>query len=340
MGYQMKRIALAFLTLASCGFAAEQQQPPTPVHSRPAPVQETHYHRGYGVNVRADFLYMRYSAPEMLFAAEVDTVNNTAQGEAFSSTGRGRPGVELELCWCMHNDPMSMFRISWFNIMAKFDRTVTGKTLSPVFISDFYQSAPATARNYTTMNLNIFDIVFTKLFKIGDYVYTRPYGGFAMEFTNGKGTSWFTANSGSFRTGVTDTQFNQTVKFNGYGLQFGSECWTKAKWGVSVVSNLSASLFWGNTDAKMKMYENGDKTTVVARSTYDQNHGLFLLDGLMGLMYEKLFSDNNFGLNIHAGYRAQAFFPGWVNMRVELGSPLSWSSLYSQGLDAGLTFRF
>ncbi|MCI5051830.1 MAG: Lpg1974 family pore-forming outer membrane protein [Simkaniaceae bacterium] len=336
----MKKL-LTLAVLATLQLTADNHNDtPPPIHSRTAEVKETHYHNGFGINLTADFLYMRYSAPQMLFAAEVDTVNNTTQGEVFSSTGRGRPGVELELCWCMHNDPMTALRISWFNIMAKFDRTVNNRNLSPVFISDFYAATNANARNYTTMNLNIFDIVITKLFSVGDYILMRPYGGFAMEFTNGKSTSWFNANSGSFRTGVTNAQFNQTVKFNGYGVQFGSEMWTKSKCGVYVFSDLAASLFWGNTDANMRLFENVDYTNVVARGKYNQNHGVFLLDGLIGLGYEYLFGNNDYAFNLHAGYRAQAFYPGWLEMRVELGNPLNWVSLFSQGLDTGITFRF
>lgn len=307
---------------------------------QPTSSQETQIHEGVGLGLQADALYLWYSTPKMLFAAEVDSTNNTTQGEVFSAQGKGRFGVDLKLSYVIPTEHKLAISASWFNIMAKFDRSLSSRTLSPVFISGLYSSTPANASNQTRLNLNIFDVLLLKTFKIGKYFSSTPYGGFTMEFTRGKGTSWFTATSGEFRSGVTNAQFSQKVDYNGYGVKLGSQGAIHLGCGFAFQGDIAGSFFYGNTDAYMKLYENLDRTTVIAQGKYDQNYGVFLIDALLGFSWEKRFCHTNSLVNIHAGYRVQSFYPGWMEMSVEVSTPFDWVALYGQGIEAGITVLF
>lgn len=295
---------------------------------------------GIGLGIQADFLYLQFSTPKMLFAAEVDAGTNTTQGDLYSSEGKWRPGVDLKLSYAYQTGREMELSLGWYYIQAQFDRAVSSSSLSPYFVTGFYAPTAASATNDTHINLNIFDVLIAKTYHPSPYISLRPYGGFSMEFVRGRGETRFVADSGTFRAGVSQADFSQNVDYDGYGIKFGSHGDICLPIGFLFYGDLSGRFFYGNTSASMKLFENADRENFSAAGNYDHDHGVFLLDALLGIAWEATFNEGAQLLNIHAGYRTQAFYPGWLEMTAEISRSLDWTSLFSQGIDVGLTFKF
>ena len=344
-------------SLSTFAFGAENNSPATQPKmqqqnhlKKPISLYETFDNNGVNIGIRGDVLYMIYNSPALTYASEQSAVSEVLYSKTISVPGKPSVGCDLALTYTMPNDPGYSFETEWFHIVAKFSRNVNSDNIVPAHSVALTNPAPGNASVLAHMSINFFDLVINKQFSFGDWVSFTPTAGVIGGYMEGKSSAHFSATSGAFSiagipagtTRSTEADLSYTNRFGGAGLKLGVYSAFKIWKGLRLEANLFYSALYGLAKAELNYSQNGLYAGIEkgSKANYEQHQGRIFFDSLLGLAWATQFSNDAFFLDFHAGWRFQVFTEGWQGFEAEFNDALQELSLYGQGLQAGITFKF
>lgn len=301
---------------------------------------ETYDNNGVNLGVRADFLYMNYSTPVFVYAADISPINDSLQGTAYAPKPKPEFGCDIALTYTMHDAPGYTFEAGWFYMRPKFTRTVTDTELGLTHVVDSNFGTNATATNSGHININFIDLLMGKDFAWGETFRIGPFGGLLGGFMFSKNTANAVANSGTFgNNSDTNVTFFQQVKYKGIGVKVGTNYDYRVWGGLSIKGSLSYNMLYGFSRTNMLSTEQANSSTT-AFSKYRNHHGRSFVDSLLGLAWGGACCDDSMYFDVHVQWRYQAFSDGWMQLEADWNHAMQNLPLYGQGLQAGLTWKF
>lgn len=311
---------------------------------KPTILYETRDTSGTTFGVRGDILYMNYSYPEVTFASEQVITASDVSSHILAAKSKAEVGFDVGINYTMEGCSEYTFELGWFYINPKWSRNVTSEILLPAHIETVNQVAPGIGTNNAKLDMNFIDLTMSKAFSFGKYFALSPTVGVVGGFMTGTNTAAFQASSGSFNSRVSLTQVatKQHVSFNGVGVKIGTGYGFNIWENFGIIGDISVNMLYGFTKVKLDITENTPTGTFPQTGSvaYKQHNGCVFLDSLVGL-YWKWQSDNNASMwDLHAGWRVQSFYPGWIHIQAEGNNAMTERSLFGQGLEAGITFKF
>jgi hypothetical protein len=340
---------LSMLGSSALAHAADDQknskQQPKKLLNNPVPLFESYDNQGVNLGVRADILYMIYSVPTLTYVSKQTLVGTELDSDIVSVPGKLSLGCDLALTYTMPHCPGYSFEAGWYHIVAKFSDAQAANNLDPAHIVSVVNPAPGTASTVGHVAINFFDLFLSKTYSFGSFFSFSPMVGMVGGYMNSKNTSNFNATSSNFGRNTTSVYYFQSSKYEGLGVKLGTGYKFDIWCGLKLTGNFTYNILYGLSRSTVYLTSNGSFLTGsgVASGTavsVSQHQGRSFIDSLVSLAWQKTFSDDSFFIDVHAGWKTQAYQSGYIANEAELNDASQSNWLFGQGLEAGVAFKF
>jgi hypothetical protein len=312
--------------------------------NRPVVVSESKDNHGVVLGLRGDVLYMNYTTPVLTYASEQYTMpGNILRSKILNVPGKASVGCALAASYTIPHSPGYTFQAGWYHIVTEYSSKNKSGVLVPAHVVALDRSAPATSSITADIAINLFDLILQDTFTWGKSFTFAPAAGVIGGYMDSSNRAKFTASSGSFYTGgtITVATLNQTVKYEGIGAKVGFDYAYKIMGGFKFFGNFFYNAMYGYTKAKLTSTINGSYLGLNGSNvSYHQHHGRSFLDTLIGLSWGGAFNCDSYFMDVHVGWRYQAFMDGWLQMEDITDNSIRPLNLTGQGLQAGVAFKF
>lgn len=356
--------SLVLGSICSCAVAAEKRQMDSVQKNKvvennirkPLGLFETFDNDGINLGARGDVLYMVYNSPVLTYASEQHVGSgNVLHSKILDVPGKMSVGCNVALMFTMHRNPGYTFETSWYHIVSTFSDHERADDLLPAHSAALSVARPGHTHIHAHQTLNFFDFMVKKQFALGEWFTVMPGAGLVGGYMDGKSKAHFHSDGASFSvpgtpegtTAITEADLDYTTKFEGIGLKLGGssafKIWKSCTMRQSfrLTAEFFYNVLYGLAKANLDYHHNGTYANLTGvHASYSHHHGVAFFDSLLGLAWDARFRNDTLYLDLHAGWRFQAFTTGWKQFEAVFNDSVHPLDYYGQGLQAGLTFKF
>ncbi len=239
----------------------------------------------------------------------VAVVNKGTPGTLSNSEVRGihsqwTPGFRVGVGYNMPHDGWDL-RLAWVRLFTHGRKNLNPHSTKQVFPSrvhpgDIVDDSPfASAKSRWNLHFNQLDLDLGREFFVSKWLTLRPHFGLRTDWIH---QTWNTKASGA----ITQCKANYKDGWWGLGLEGGLDTQWSLGSGWSLFGDLGTAIVYGFHDLRYKNKDQGVPAFADVTNSYRISHPV--LDMMMGLRYDYMFSNDSFHLGLELGWEHHVYF--------------------------------